>query len=88
MDIDLLTAPAIKKPTRGDYVRPADPFHVVSRRSAALNQSDRLGKIAPGASADLIAVPLEEPVFDPYEAVVFAEKPVCFSMIGGKVVFG
>ncbi len=54
----------------------------------ALNQTDRLGKIAPGALADLIAVPLDGPVVDPNEAVVFAEKPVCFSMIGGKVVLG
>ena len=52
----------------------------------ALNQPDKLGKIAPGATADLIAVPLDGPVVDPYEAVVFAEKPVCFSMIEGKVV--
>jgi aminodeoxyfutalosine deaminase len=52
----------------------------------ALNQADTLGKIAPGAAADLIAVPLSGPVIDPYEAVVFAEAPVCFSMINGKVV--
>ena len=52
----------------------------------ALNQPDKLGKIAPGATADLIAVPLDGPIVDPYEAVVFAEKPVCFSMIEGKVV--
>jgi cytosine/adenosine deaminase-related metal-dependent hydrolase len=51
----------------------------------ALNLSDKLGKIAPGAWADLIAVPLEGEGVDPYEAVVFAEKPVCFSMVGGKV---
>jgi cytosine/adenosine deaminase-related metal-dependent hydrolase len=52
----------------------------------ALNRGNKLGKIAPGAVADLMAVPLEGTVVDPYEAVVFAEKPVCFSMIGGKVV--
>jgi aminodeoxyfutalosine deaminase len=52
----------------------------------ALNQGDKLGKIAPGVAADLIAVPLSGPVVDPYEAVVFAELPVCFSMIAGKVV--
>jgi cytosine/adenosine deaminase-related metal-dependent hydrolase len=52
----------------------------------ALNQPDKLGKITPGASADLIAVPLSGPIVDPYEAVVFAEKPICFSMVAGKVV--
>jgi cytosine/adenosine deaminase-related metal-dependent hydrolase len=52
----------------------------------ALNLADKLGKLAPGATADLIAVPLSGPVIDPYESVVFAEAPVCFSMIEGKVV--
>jgi len=52
----------------------------------ALNRANKLGEIAAGATADLIAVPLDGAVFDPYEAVVFAEKPVCFSMIEGKVV--
>jgi aminodeoxyfutalosine deaminase len=54
----------------------------------ALNQPEKLGKIAPGAWADLIAVPLDAAVVDPYEAVVFAEKPVSFSMIAGKAVIG
>jgi cytosine/adenosine deaminase-related metal-dependent hydrolase len=52
----------------------------------ALNLSDKLGKIAPGAWADLIAVPLDGEGVDPYEAVVYAGNSVCFSMIGGKVV--
>jgi cytosine/adenosine deaminase-related metal-dependent hydrolase len=54
----------------------------------ALHRADRLGKLASGASADLIALPLEGPVMDPYEAVVFAERPPVFSMINGKVVLG
>lgn len=54
----------------------------------ALHRADRLGKLAPGASADLIAWPLDGPVVDPCEAVVFAERPPVFSMINGKVVFG
>jgi len=52
----------------------------------ALRQSDTLGKLTVGATADLIAVRMTEP--DPYEAVVFADQPVTFSMIGGKVVVG
>jgi cytosine/adenosine deaminase-related metal-dependent hydrolase len=52
----------------------------------ALNHGEKLGRIAPGAWADLIAVPLEVEPADPYEAVVFAEQPVNFSMIGGRVV--
>jgi cytosine/adenosine deaminase-related metal-dependent hydrolase len=54
----------------------------------ALNLADKLGKIAPGAWADLIAVPLDGEPIDPYEAVVYAEKPVSFSMVAGKVVVG
>jgi len=54
----------------------------------ALNQPVKLGNIAAGAWADLIAVPLEGTPVDPYEAVVFAERPVSFSMIGGKMVIG
>lgn len=52
----------------------------------ALNQPERFGRIAAGACADLIAVPLNGGLVDPCEAVVFAEKPVNFVMINGKVV--
>jgi cytosine/adenosine deaminase-related metal-dependent hydrolase len=52
--------------------------------AAALQQPGRLGQIAAGAAADLIAVPLAGN-FDPYEAVVFNEQPVSFMMIQGKV---
>jgi cytosine/adenosine deaminase-related metal-dependent hydrolase len=52
----------------------------------ALNRDGKLGRIAPGAWADLIAVPVASGTADAHEAVVFAEKPVNFVMIGGKVV--
>ena len=51
----------------------------------ALNRTARLGRIAVGAAADLIAVPVAGQA-DPYAAVVFAERPVTFMMIDGKVV--
>src|SRR5882724_8743630 len=53
----------------------------------ALNQSGKLGRITPGAWADLIAAPLEGMGGDPYEAIVFANKTVSFSMVGGEVLF-
>jgi aminodeoxyfutalosine deaminase len=53
----------------------------------ALNQGDRLGKIAPGAWADLIAAPVESAGGDPYEAIVYADKTVSFTMVGGEVIF-
>jgi cytosine/adenosine deaminase-related metal-dependent hydrolase len=54
----------------------------------ALNHEGKLGVIAPGAWADLIAVPSEGPAGDPYEAVVYAKAPVPFSMVGGKAIIG
>jgi cytosine/adenosine deaminase-related metal-dependent hydrolase len=53
----------------------------------ALNQSGKLGRITPGAWADLIAVPLESAADDPYEAVVYADGAVSFSMVEGEVIF-
>ena len=53
----------------------------------ALNQSEKLGKIAPGAWADLIAAPSEGANGDPYEAIVYADKQVSFSMIAGELIF-
>lgn len=53
----------------------------------ALGQTDKLGKIAPDAWADLIAAPVEGAGVDPYESIVFANKAVSFSMVGGEVLF-
>ncbi len=53
----------------------------------ALRLESKLGQLAPGAWADLIAVPLDPELFDPYEAVVYADKPIRFSMIAGKVAY-
>jgi cytosine/adenosine deaminase-related metal-dependent hydrolase len=54
----------------------------------ALGQEQKLGRIEPGAWADLIAVPLDGAIADPYEAIVYTKKPVSFSMVGGKVIVG
>jgi cytosine/adenosine deaminase-related metal-dependent hydrolase len=53
----------------------------------ALNQEQKLGRITPGAWADLIAAPLEGEGGDPYEAIVYANKEVSFSMVGGELIF-
>jgi aminodeoxyfutalosine deaminase len=53
----------------------------------ALNQVEKLGRITPGAWADLIAAPVEGAGVDPYESIVFANKTVSFSMVGGEVLF-
>jgi aminodeoxyfutalosine deaminase len=53
----------------------------------ALNQPVKLGRIGPGAWADLIAAPVDGAGIDPYEAIVYAKDEVSFSMVGGEVVF-
>jgi imidazolonepropionase-like amidohydrolase len=53
----------------------------------ALNQKEKLGRIAPGAWADLIAAPMDGANGDPYEAIVYADKQVSFSMVGGEFIF-
>jgi len=53
----------------------------------ALNLREKLGHIGVGAWADLIAAPLDSVGGDPYEAIVYADKQVSFSMVGGEVVF-
>ncbi|MGO9246096.1 MAG: amidohydrolase family protein [Verrucomicrobiia bacterium] len=53
----------------------------------ALNLRDKLGRVGVGAWADLIAAPMDGAGGDPYEAIVYADKQVSFSMVGGEVVF-
>ncbi|HVM61527.1 MAG TPA: amidohydrolase family protein [Verrucomicrobiae bacterium] len=52
----------------------------------ALNLPDKLGHIGVGAWADLIAAPLDGAGGDPFEAIVYADKEVSFSMVGGEVI--
>jgi cytosine/adenosine deaminase-related metal-dependent hydrolase len=52
----------------------------------ALNCADQLGRLAPGGFADLVAVPLDGQTDDPFEAVVFNEKPVTLVMVGGRLI--
>lgn len=54
----------------------------------ALGQPSQLGQLQPGARADLIAVAAGNAGDDPYEAAVFTDRPVVFSMIGGQAVIG
>jgi len=51
----------------------------------ALNRADRLGKIAPGALADLIAVPASGSVQTVHEEIVRFERPIPWMMIDGQV---
>jgi len=59
---------------------------VTTGAAKALNRSKKLGRLTPGAWADMIAVPQDDTAYNPYEVVVFSNKPISFSMVGGKVV--
>jgi|YelNatPaOPRAMG01_1025707.scaffolds.fasta_scaffold17158_3 cytosine/adenosine deaminase-related metal-dependent hydrolase len=70
-------------------MEPARILEMVTVNPArALRRAHWLGHIAPGAAADLVAVAAEGNGIDPYEAAVFNERPVLFSMVNGKVVRG
>ncbi|MDW8345157.1 MAG: amidohydrolase family protein, partial [Verrucomicrobiae bacterium] len=66
---------------------PPDQILAMATRNPAraVGLAGRLGEISPGAHADLIAVPCDN-IADPYEAVVFAEQPVRWAMVAGKIV--
>lgn len=54
--------------------------------AAALRQAGRLGCIAPGALADLIAIPDPEPAREIHEAIVENTGPPVWRMINGEIV--
>jgi len=69
------------------HLAPSKILEMTTSCSAkALGMSGKLGKLVPGAYADIIAVEPDGPVADPYEAALYGKTPVCFSMIGGKIV--
>ena len=53
--------------------------------AAALDKKEFLGKLAPGAYADMIALPNNGPTTDAYEAVVQHRRPIEWMMIDGKI---
>jgi cytosine/adenosine deaminase-related metal-dependent hydrolase len=52
----------------------------------ALHRAGRLGKIAPGALADLIALPVTGPLETIYDEIVAFRDPVPWMMINGKEI--
>jgi cytosine/adenosine deaminase-related metal-dependent hydrolase len=50
----------------------------------ALGREGKLGVLAAGAAADIIAVRPVEAVVDPHETVVFNEEPLSFLMVNGR----
>jgi cytosine/adenosine deaminase-related metal-dependent hydrolase len=59
---------------------------MVTRRPArAIGMSGELGEIAPGAHADLIAVPYHGAISDTLDAVIENASPIDWMMVGGRV---
>jgi len=53
--------------------------------AAALGMSGRLGAIAPGCLADLIALPSPAQIDDVHRAILKHRKPIQWRMLGGKI---
>jgi len=61
-------------------------LRTVTRHPArALRREGQLGKIAPGALADLIAIPVSASVADVHEEIVQYDRPVPWMMIDGQI---
>ena len=51
----------------------------------ALKKEGLLGKIAPGAHADLIALPFSGALEAVHEEIVNHRKPICWMMVNGQI---
>lgn len=69
------------------HVPAAELVDMVTRRPAkAIGLGGKLGEIAPGAHADLIAVPFNGPVSGVLEAIVENWTPIAWTMVDGRVL--
>ena len=59
---------------------------VTVNAAMALDKKDSLGKLAPGAYADMIALPFKGPIHQVYEAIVQHRLPIQWMMINGRTV--
>ncbi|QQY09944.1 MAG: amidohydrolase family protein [Candidatus Xiphinematobacter sp.] len=68
------------------YVSEPEVFKMVTAHPAkAIGQAHRLGKIAPGAYADLIAIPYIGGETDAYAAIISHRHPIAWRMIHGTL---
>jgi aminodeoxyfutalosine deaminase len=67
------------------HVSAEELIDMVTRRPArAIGMSGELGEIAPGAFADLIAVPYSGAIGDAFDALIENSSPVSWMMVGGR----
>jgi cytosine/adenosine deaminase-related metal-dependent hydrolase len=68
------------------WLRPEELLRMVTVNPArALRRRGQLGKIAPGAFADLIALPAAGSLAGVYEDIVNHDKPISWMMIDGQI---
>ncbi len=73
--------------TTEPWLRPEELLRMVTVNPArALRRRGQLGKIAPGAFADLIALPAPGTLGGVYEDIVNHDKPVSWMMIDGQIL--
>jgi cytosine/adenosine deaminase-related metal-dependent hydrolase len=68
------------------WLKPAEILETVTANAArALKRGHELGRITPGALADLIALPFGGSVDEAFDAIVNNVKPVEWMMVNGKM---
>jgi imidazolonepropionase-like amidohydrolase len=68
------------------WLRPEELLRMVTVNPArALRRRGQLGKIVPGAFADLIALPAPGTLGGVYEDIVNHDRPVSWMMIDGQI---
>ena len=65
---------------------PANSAILLPNAARALKRENDLGKLAPGAFADLIALPFEGAHENVCEAIVQNRKPIEWMMVDGKIL--
>ena len=67
------------------WISPREVLEMATVNAAcAIGQADKLGKIVPGACADLIAIPFAEPGREVFDAIVAFEEATPWMMVDGK----
>ena len=68
------------------HISPEEIIDMSTRRPArAIGMSGELGEIAPGAHADLIALPYAGKIANAFDALIEYSAPVSWVMVGGRL---
>jgi imidazolonepropionase-like amidohydrolase len=68
------------------HISPEEIIDMTTRRPArAIGMPGELGEIAPGAHADLIALPYAGKIANAFDAIIEYSAPVSWVMVGGRL---